>query len=147
MCLAKEPVGIQWHLEHVGELPVILWGINTGAQHDAVGFGFNRFREIRAIDGNSRVIPIGNDRRSLTSITDKDYAGFTCLLVVFFTETIGPYIPVKHKHINPGILFFHFKSIFNRHGAAETAAIGSLVVTRAGALNHHYITVLVQGYA
>ena len=55
----------------------------------------------------------GNNRRIFFFITNKDNAGFTRLLIVFFTEAISADIAVKHVNIDvPDSVALSFKAFF-----------------------------------
>ena len=132
-----ETVGIERHLEHVGDALVVLQiHFHAGAEHDVVGLDRDRIGEVGAFERDDQAVVVGHLRRRVRRVTDEHHPGFARLLIVNFPEAVGPDIAVKHIDIGVGVAFLDVQCVFDGHRAADAAAIRMLFVARADALDH-----------
>ena len=101
-----------------------------------VGFDLHPVVDIGALDGHEQPVLPGDDRRLFFIVPEEDDAGVAGHPVVFLPEAVGPHVAVEDVDVGIGISLLDGQGVLHRHGAADAAAVGTLVVAGAGALDH-----------
>ncbi len=112
---------------------------HTGAQGKKVGSDLEIATQNVILEGHHHTRFRRFHRRRIFSIVSgKYYALFSGFGIVLFQKSIGPDIPVKDENLGIRPELFDMKGIFDGALAADSGAVGVLVVSRSHTLDHDH---------
>src|SRR5208282_6004190 len=130
---------IQWNLDQLRELFIVLVRLNARRQHHRIGDDGERHAERLVEDGDLESVAIRRYfRLAIFLVADECDAELPRPGVILFLETVGTDVAVEDVHMRVRRQFFYLQRIFDRLGAAHARAIGPFFVSRTDALDHYH---------